>query len=279
MRGALRALPQQAQPQILRDVGVLILVHQDVLEARLIPAQHLRLLAEQADAFQQQVAEVGGVENLEAILVGGVELFPLAAGKACGLAGRNLLDREPAVLPAVEQAREYAGRPALVVDPFSLQQLLDQADLIVDVEDGEVGLEPDQLGVAAQDLHADRMKGAEPGHPLDDLAHHQADPCLHLARRLVGEGDREDVARAGPSGRQDVSDPGGEDASLAGSGTGQHQHRPLQRHHRLALLRVEIGEIGRARRRPRARGNAAFPRHRRHVEHQRGRLSRHVSVP
>ncbi len=47
-------------------------------------------------------------------------------------------------------------------------QLLDQADLVVGVEDGEVGLQADQLGVAAQDLRADRVEGAEPRHALDD---------------------------------------------------------------------------------------------------------------
>ena len=78
---------------------------------------------------------------------------------------------------------------------LGLEQLLDQADLVVGVEDGEVGLQADQLGVAAQDLHADRVEGAEPGHALDHLADHLADALLHLARRLVGEGDGEDFAR------------------------------------------------------------------------------------
>ena len=78
----------------------------------------------------------------------------------------------------------------------AVEQLLHQPDLVVGVEDGEVGLQPDQLGVAAQDLHADRMEGAEPRHALDDLPDHRADAQLHLARRLVGEGDGEDLRRA-----------------------------------------------------------------------------------
>ena len=77
----LRALAQQAQPQILRDVGVLILVHQHVPEPLLVLAQHLGLLAEQADAFEQQIAEVGGVEHLQPVLVGGIELLPLPPAK------------------------------------------------------------------------------------------------------------------------------------------------------------------------------------------------------
>ena len=48
-----RVLPQQAQPQILRHVRVLIFVYQDVAEAALVLAQHFGLLAEQPDAFEQ----------------------------------------------------------------------------------------------------------------------------------------------------------------------------------------------------------------------------------
>ncbi len=255
--GAARALPEEPQPEILRDVGVLILVHQNVPKPQLVLAQHLGLLAEQPDAFQQQVAEIGGVEHLQPVLIGGVELLALAAGEARRLAGRHLLGRQAAVLPAVDEAGEHARRPALLVDVLGFQQLLEQADLVVDVEDGEVALEAHQLGVAAQDLHADRMEGAEPRHALDHLADHQADAALHLARRLVGEGDRQDLVRPRPPGRQDVRDARGQHARLAGAGAGQHQHRPVQRLDRQPLLRIEVGEIGRAGRGARARGDAA----------------------
>ena len=92
--------------------------------------------------------------------------------------------------------RERARRPALVVDILGLQHLLQQADLIVGVENGEVGLQPDEFGVAAQDLGADRVKGAEPLHGLRAVADERLDALAHLARRLVGEGDGEDFIGA-----------------------------------------------------------------------------------
>ena len=122
----------------------------------------------------------------------------------------------------------------------------EQPDLVVDVENGEVAFQPDQLGMAAQDLDTDGMEGAEPRHALDHLADDLADAVLHLARRLVGEGDGEDLAGPGAAEAEDVGDPHGEHAGLAGAGAGQHQHRAVERLHRLALLRVEPGEIGRA---------------------------------
>ena len=119
-----RALREQPQPQILRDVGVLVLVDQDVPEALLVGLQHVGVLAEQAQVLQQQVAEVGGVELLQPRLVGGVELAALAAGEGGGLARGHLVGRQAAVLPAVDEGGERAGRPALLVDVLGLDHLL-----------------------------------------------------------------------------------------------------------------------------------------------------------
>ena len=120
------------------------------------------------------------------------------------------------------------------------------------------GFEPDQLGVAAQNPHPDRVERAEPRHALDHVADDLADAMLHLARRLVGEGHGENFARAGAAEAENMGDAHGEHAGLAGAGAGQHQHRAVERLDREPLLRIEPGEIRRAR--PagaRARGDAA----------------------
>src|ERR1700730_5597109 len=82
------ALAEKPQPEILRDVGVLILVDEDVAKPRLILPQHLGVLAEQPDAVEQEVAEMGGVEHLEAVLICGIELLALAPSEARRLARR-----------------------------------------------------------------------------------------------------------------------------------------------------------------------------------------------
>jgi len=144
-----------------------------------------------------------------------------------------------AVLPAVEHGGEHARGPALLVDVVSLDELLDEPDLIVGVEDGEIGPQPDQLGMVAQDARPDRVEGAEPRHAFHDLPDHLADPPLHLAGRLVGEGDGQHLRRARPAQAQDVGDPGGEHPCLARPGAGQHQYRSIQGLDGFTLLGIE----------------------------------------
>ena len=65
---------------------------------------------------------------------------------------------------------ELAGRPALLVDALGLDHLLHQAQLVVGAEDREVGAQAHQLRMAAQDLGADGVEGAEPLHALGHRA-------------------------------------------------------------------------------------------------------------
>ena len=236
-------LREQAQPEILRDVRVLILVDQHVAEALLIFFEHVLVLLEQAQILQQQIAEIGGVQLLQPLLIERIELARPAIGEGEALALGHALWRQPAILPAVDHGGEQPRRPALLVDILGFEQLLEQPDLVVGVEHGEGRLEIHELGMPAQDLHPDGMEGAEPGHALDHAADQLADAGLHLPRRLVGEGDGEDLRRARASEAQNMGDAGGEHPRLARAGACQHQKRPVERLDRLALLLVQSIEI------------------------------------
>ncbi len=155
------------------------------------------MVAEHADRMQQQIAEIAGVQRLQPGLIGGIEFAALAIGEGAGIAFGDIGGVEALVLPAVDHLGKLPGRPALVVDAFGLDHLLDQSDDVVGVENGEIRAQADQFGMAAQELDADRVEGAEPGHALDGAADEHADALLHLARRLVGEGDGEDLAGIG----------------------------------------------------------------------------------
>ena len=237
------ALRQQAQPEILRDVGVLIFVHQHVLETALILFQHIGMGLKDAQRLKQQIAEIAGVHHFQALLISGIELAALAV-KFLGFASRHLVGSQATVFPAIDEVGELAGRPALLVDVMGLHQLFHQPDLVIGIENRKAGTKPRQLDMIAQDLDADGMESAEPGHALDDATDQRADPVLHLARRLVGEGDGQQLPRPGLAGGQNMRQPGRQHAGLAGAGTGQHQQRTIGRLHCQALLGVQALEIG-----------------------------------
>ena len=60
---------QQAQPQVLRDVGILVLVHEDISEPALVLRQHVVVGLEYRDHVQQKVAEIDRVQFFQSRLV------------------------------------------------------------------------------------------------------------------------------------------------------------------------------------------------------------------
>ena len=236
-------LAQEAQPEILGDVGVLVLVDQDVAEAAVVLLQDVRPGLEQGQVVQEEVAEVAGVQHPQALLIGPVEVLDLVAGKACALPGGQLFRRPAAVLPVVDQAGQGLGRPPLHVDVGGLHHLLDQALLVVGIEDGEGGLQAHDLGMPAQDLGGDGVEGAQPAQPLGRRPDQMGDAFPHFPGRLVGEGDGQKLPRPCLARGEDVGQPCRQDPRLARARPGQHQHRPLGRLHRQPLLGVQPGEI------------------------------------
>ncbi len=181
------------------------------LKRLLVLPQHVGVLAEQPDVLQQQVAEIGGVEDLQPLLI--------AVRRAC----RPCRCRTTAASPAGTCEGVSPRFFQLSISPASIRagqrlssmfsacsSCFKQPHLVVDVEHGEVGLELHQLGMDAQDAAADRVEGAEPRHAFDRLAEHLAEAQLHLARGLVGEGHRQDFLRARAALAQDMGDARGQ---------------------------------------------------------------------
>ncbi len=177
---------EQAQPEILGDVGVLIFVDEDGAEPPLVLCQHVRVAREQGQPMEEQVAEVAGVQGRQPLLVGGIELDPLAQREVAGLRRRHLIVAIAAILPALDGADQKPRWPAPLVEFGRLDDLLGQPLLVVAVEDGEAGLQAEQLGVRPDHPCAHGMEGAEPhaGYAAIDEAFH---PLAHLPGGPVGE--------------------------------------------------------------------------------------------
>ena len=252
----LAPLRQQPQPQILDRVGVLIFVDEHIFEPVLILFQDLGIFAKETQAFEQKVAEIGGVEDFQPLLIERIKRRAFAIGEGGRLARRHMRRIEAAIFPGVDLIGERARGPALVVDILGLQHLFQKADLIIRIENGEARFQPDKLGVAAQDFGRNRVKRAEPGHAFGDRPGQHGDALLHFPRGLVGEGHGEDFMSAGPALRDDVRDFGGQNPGFAGARSGQHEKRAVDRLDRLALLGVQPVKIA-ARARPCAGGDSS----------------------
>jgi hypothetical protein len=85
------------------------------------------------------------------------------------------------------------------------------------------------------------VEGHHP-HTPRDATDQGSDPIAHLVGRLVREGDRQDLIRVCPPGRQQPGDPVRQGTGLARSRPGEDQQRPLVEGDRLALRAVQARE-------------------------------------
>ena len=190
---------QTPYDHILRIVGILILVNQNILEQILIARQHVGTVPQQDIGLQQQVVEVHSPVLLAApaILgiyvpeVGYLRLPVLGRVGRVGDVGRG---RHKAVL-GVGYAREYAVGLVLVVRELHL--LADRLDEVLGIRglvDRIARREAYALGILAQDARKDRVERTH-AYVAALAAYHLLDAAAHLLRRLVGEGQRQYVLR------------------------------------------------------------------------------------
>ena len=235
-------LRQQPQPVILDQVGVLIFVHQDIPKRTMVLRQDVRVGEQDLDHMQHQIAEIGRVQNAQAGLIGLIQRRR-ASVREVRFVGRSDPRRgQPAILPALDRRHQGCRSPALLIDPFGLHHLFQDAQLVVRVQDGEIRGQPDMFGMPAQHPRTQGMECAQP-QPLGRFAEDCGDPFTHLPGRLVGEGDGQDLVGKRAPGQQDMREPCGQHASLAGARPGQHQQRAVDGLHRLPLFRVQASQV------------------------------------
>ena len=217
---------EKTQPEVLGHVGILVFVHKDIAEPALVLIQDVRMVLENRNHMQQQIAEVTSIQIFQALLIGRVELYALMI-KGAAVGHRHSIRRVGFVLPAINDPRQHPRRPAFFVDVRSHDQLFEQPDLIIRVQNGEVRFQPNQFRVSPQQLHADRVERAEPRHPLHCFTKEATDTVLHLSRGFVGEGDGQNLIRAGGTRHQKMRNAAGQRFGFAGPRPCQHQNRPL----------------------------------------------------
>jgi hypothetical protein len=234
-------LRQQLQKPVLRMVRVLVLVDEDVAEGLLPALARLREVLQDLHREHQQIVEVGRVRGEHATLVEVVHLgdrLVVERGDALGVVGR----RDELILGGGDLRVDAARREALRVALELLEALLREAHLVGLIVDGEVRAVAEPLRLAPQDPAAGGMEGEDPDRARD-RAEQVLEPLAHLACGLVRERDREDLVRLHAAGVDQVRDAVGEDAGLARARPGHDEQRAFGGQDRLALRRVEVGEV------------------------------------
>lgn len=233
---AVAALGKNPQPGVLHGVGVLELVHQDMAEAPLVVLEHAGMVAPEVQGAQQQLGEVDHPGAGAGRLVGFVDLQH--GGEEQVAAGLDVLRPQALVLLPVDEPLGLARRPALLVEAEFADHPLDQALLVVAVEDLEVLAQPGLAPVRAQQAMGEAVEGADP-HARRIDPEQLLDAVAHLRRRLVGEGHRQDAVGRGVLDLDQPGDPVHQHAGLARAGAGEDQLAAQRRGHGLALRVVE----------------------------------------
>ena len=234
---------KQLQPLVLQHVGVLEFVDQDVPEPMLIVFAQALVAREDFIAPQEQLGEIDRPLALANVFVGGIELDLAPRMLVKGL---DLIRAQPLFLGARDEILQRARGIAFVVDVQGLVHALDQAELILRVEDLE---HLRQIGLAmmrAQEPVAQPVEGPDP-HAAGVDREHGRKAHLHLPGGLVGEGHGQNPHRAHLPGRDQPGDAGGQHARLAAAGPGEDERRGPGQGDRGELFRIELFEqIGHA---------------------------------
>lgn len=243
VHGVLGGAHEFPDERVLRVVGVLVLVDHDVPEAAPVVLGDVREGAQQVDRGHDQVVEVERVGLAQPRLVHRVSLGEGLLESVGGL-GREVLLVDQLVLQVRDLGAERLRRETLGIEVEVTADERHQTLGVGGVVDRERRGEAERLALAAQDADAGAVEGHHP-HRVGARAHEGLDAFLHLARGLVREGDREDLAGVDIALAEQMRDPVGEHPGLAGAGTGHDEQRGAGVHHGRALVLVQSVQQGR----------------------------------
>jgi hypothetical protein len=231
---------QLLDQDVLRVVGVLVLVDEHVPEPVPVLLGDLRPGPQQPDGRHDQIVEVERVRLAQPALVQLVRLGEQALCRAVGPVGERVRVHQ-LVLEVGDLRRQRPGRIALGVEIELPADQLHEPAGVIGVVDREARLQPGGPVLGAQDPHARRVERRDPHEP-GPRADQRGHPLLHLTGGLVGERDRQDLGRVDVVGRQQIRDPVRQDSRLARAGAGHDQQRRPDVGHGGPLPVVEAGQ-------------------------------------
>ena len=195
---------QLAQNEILRHIGVLILVHQDVVKAPGNVCERLRRVFQEDVHVKEDVVKVHharllaglAVEPVYLINIGLLVMLVVLQVTAHAIGIRS--GRDKVVLSLGDAGEHLLGLVQLVVQRELLEAGLDAAHRVCSIVDGKGLREPEHLRVIPQETDEHRVKSSHPQAPGPLFTHHDGNAFLHLPRRLFRKGQGQDTVRCHP---------------------------------------------------------------------------------
>ena len=153
---------QQAGEHILRVVGILILVHENIAELALIVFQHLGVVLQQQHGFHDNVVEIQRTGLFHGLFVIAVDVCDLFTEVVTGGIRAELTRGHQLVLRAGDHAHHGSRIEILGIEIELFHYVENDALLVVLIVDGERALKAEQINMLAQDAQAGCVEGVCP---------------------------------------------------------------------------------------------------------------------
>ncbi len=189
---------QHLHNQVLRHVGILVLVHQNKLEMLLPTFQHLGTLLKQRVGIEQDIIEVEGFGRATTVDVLGIDLGnagQMAVPVALLKIGRVeiVFGRYQCIL-GIGNARSHGGELVdFLIELHFLDDGFEQAFGIGRVVDAEIGRVAESGGFHTQNAQEQRVESAHPQARGRTGIHQFGHTFFHFTRCLVGKGQGQNV--------------------------------------------------------------------------------------
>ena len=228
----------------LNVVGILILIHQDIIEAGGIFVANILMLPEELIGKRQQIIEIHGIGLLAALHVSHENLTNLRHLRTLVLLEDSriaLISRSThqVVLRHRNLGMNGSRLILLIIQPHLLHYRLDQRARVTFVINGKVVVEADMLSLRSQDSGEDAVESTHIEMLGEIISHQFSDTFLHLPCRLIGKGERHD-APGFHALAQEISYLISKHTRFTRTCTGYHQRRSVNIFYRSTLRFVQV---------------------------------------
>ena len=228
----------------LNVIGILILIHQDIIEAGGIFVANILMLPEELIGKRQQIIEIHGIGLLAALHVSHENLTNLRHLRTLVLLEDSriaLISRSThqVVLRHRNLGMNGSRLILLIIQPHLLHYRLDQRARVTFIINGKVVVEADMLSLRSQDSGEDAVESTHIEMLGEIISHQFSDTFLHLPSRLVGKGERHD-APGFHALAQEISYFISKHTRFTRTCTGYHQRRSVNIFYRSTLRFVQV---------------------------------------